>query len=79
MKGGGSWADGADNVLSVWRPHYAQNKEDTEVQFASQKIKKQKLVGIPQRLKTRFDRVSNRYVDFETGVPLFNFDKWIYE
>ena len=79
MKGGGSWADGADNVLSVWRPHYAQNKEDSEVQFASQKIKKQKLVGIPQRFKIRFDRVSNRYVDFETGVPLFQFDKWIYE
>jgi twinkle protein len=79
MKGGGSWADGADNVLSIWRPNYATNKIDDEVQFASQKIKKQKLVGIPMRIKMKFDRRSNRYIDFTTGIPLFDFDKMIYE
>lgn len=79
MKGGGSWADGCDNVLSVWRPHYANDKQDDEVQFASQKIKKQKLVGLPQRLKIRFNRVSNRYIDYVTGLPIFDFDRMIYE
>jgi twinkle protein len=74
VKGGGSWADGADNVLSIWRPSYAFDKTDTEVQFASQKIKKQKLVGIPQKYKMRFDRRSNRYVDFSTGNSLFKFE-----
>lgn len=77
VKGGGSWADGADNVLSVWRPAYAIDKIDTEVQFASQKIKKQKLVGIPQRQKLRFNRKTNRYTDFLTNQDLFDFDKII--
>jgi len=79
MKGGGSWADGCDNVLTVWRPNYAVDKQDPEVQFTSEKIKKQKLVGIPQKLKFKFDRVSNRYTDYVTGKPIFDFDKMIYE
>lgn len=78
VKGGGSWADGADNVLSVWRPEYAINKVDTEVLFTSQKIKKQKLVGIPQRIPMRFDRKSNRYIDFKTNKSLFDFDRIVY-
>ncbi len=78
VKGGGSWADGADNVLSVWRPEYPVDKLDTEVQFSSQKIKKQKLVGIPQKRRMRFDRKSNRYTDFQSGASLFDFDKIIY-
>lgn len=75
VKGGGSWADGADNVLSIWRPEYAVNKIDTEVQFSSQKIKKQKLVGVPQKIRMRFDRRANRYIDFDTGKSLFDFEK----
>lgn len=74
VKGGGSWADGFDNVLSVWRPNYAFDKIDNEVQFSSQKIKKQKLVGIPQRLKMRFDRRSNRYTDYSGNNFMFDFD-----
>ena len=79
MKGGGSWADGCDNVLSIWRPNYATDKQDDEVQFSSQKIKKQKLVGIPQKLKMRFNRFTNRYIDYDKGTSLFDFDKMIYE
>ncbi len=79
MKGGGSWADGCDNVLSIWRPYYAVDKINDEVQFASQKIKKQKLVGIPDKQKMKFERRNNRYIDFETGQPMFDFDKMIYE
>ena len=79
VKGGGSWADGFDNVLSIWRPHYAKDKFDTEVQFASQKIKKQKLVGIPQRFQMSFDRKSNRYCNYDTTTPIFDFDKFVYK
>ena len=75
VKGGGSWADGFDNVLSVWRTNYAKDKLDTEVQFASQKIKKQKLVGIPQRFQMAFDRKSNRYIQYGGSLSIFNFDK----
>lgn len=76
VKGGGSYADGFDNVLSIWRPNYAKDKIDTEVQFASQKIKKQKLVGIPQRFQMCFDRKSNRYCLYNTIIPIFDFDEY---
>ncbi len=78
VKGGGSWADGFDNILSVWRPNYSTDKMNTEVQFSSQKIKKQKLVGIPQKFKMNFDRKSNRYKDFETNEDIFPFDEIFY-
>jgi twinkle protein len=78
VKGGGTYADMADNVMSVWRPKYAKDKLDTEVKITSQKIKKQKLVGIPQELKFRFNRKTNRFVDFNNpDVDLYDFNKWI--
>jgi twinkle protein len=78
VKGGGSWADGFDNVLSVWRPEYSIDKFSKEVQFASQKIKKQKLTGIPQRIQVSFDRKTNRYKDL-LGKDLFDFDSIMYK
>lgn len=73
IKGGGSWTDGSDNILSIWRPLYAKDKMDTEVCFTSHKIKKQKLVGIPQQVKMRFNRKTNRYINYETGEDLYPF------
>ena len=75
IKGGGTWVDGTDNVLSVQRPLYARDKIDDEVIFTSQKIKKQKLVGIPQEIKFRFDRKKNRYINYESKVGVFDFDE----
>lgn len=75
IKGGGSLADGADNVLSTWRKNYAADKLDTEVIFTSQKIKKQKLVGVPQDIPFRFDRKKNRFVSFDGEFDVFNFDE----
>lgn len=75
IKGGGSWADGADNILYVWRPQYALNKKDTSVTFGSQKIKKQKLVGIPNEFDMTFDRKTNTYTDLK-GKPVFDFSKF---
>lgn len=75
IKGGGTWADGTDNINSIWRPSYARDKEDDEVMFSSQKIKKQKLVGIPQDFMMRFNRKSNRYVESNSKKDLFPFDK----
>lgn len=77
IKGGGTWADGTDNILILQRPMYASDKKDDEVLFASQKIKKQKLVGIPQDFKIRFNRKTNRYIDFNTGKDLFDFNKML--
>lgn len=62
IKGGGVFAQRADNVNIVWRPEMALNFSDPTVLFASQKIKKQKLVGIPGDVDGFvFDRKTNRY------------------
>ncbi len=50
IKGGGTFADKADNVMTIWRPERALDFSDRNVVFASQKIKKQKLVGTPQEV-----------------------------
>jgi len=69
IKGGGAFADGADNVLYVWRPDRAIDFSSTLVQVGSQKIKKQKLVGIPGDVcGINFDRRSNRYF-FDGKTP----------
>lgn len=75
IKGGGTWSDGSDNVLTVWRPEYAKDKVSNMVRFASTKIKKQKLVGIPQEFEMKFDRRSNRYVNSINERDLFDFDE----
>lgn len=63
IKGGGTFADKADNVNFVWRPNRAIDFRDREVIFGSQKIKKQKLVGIPQDVPDiTFDVRQNRYL-----------------
>lgn len=77
VKGGGSWADGFDNVLFVWRPDYATDKFSPKVMFGSEKIKKQKLVGIPQKVEFSYDRKSNRYNYYQNEEPIFNFDKFL--
>lgn len=62
IKGGGTFSDKADNVCFVWRPERALDFSNTEVVFGSQKIKKQKLVGIPQDvIEINFNRKTNRY------------------
>jgi len=62
IKGGGTFADKADNVLFVWRPDRALDFKSPDVIFGSQKIKKQKLVGIPQDVDCiTFNIRDNRY------------------
>ncbi|MCY1636594.1 DnaB-like helicase C-terminal domain-containing protein [Marinifilum sp. D737] len=61
IKGGGTFADKADNVLAIWRPNRNTIPTDTLVKFMSQKIKKQKLTGIPGSTDLYFERKTNRY------------------
>jgi twinkle protein len=75
IKGGGAFADAADNVLYVWRPDRAVDFSSTEVQFGSQKIKKQKLVGIPSDVTgIDFNRKHNRYY-FNGRTPFTALDE----
>jgi twinkle protein len=75
IKGGGTFADKADNVLIVWRPDRALDFSSTLVLFGSQKIKKQKLVGIPQDIDAiNYNRKTNRYY-FDGKSPFDTVDE----
>lgn len=75
VKGGGTFADKADNVLFVWRPERSLDFRDTSVIFGSQKIKKQKLVARPCEVDCiDFDFKSNRYL-FHGISPLTKIDE----
>jgi len=75
IKGGGTFADKADNVMYVWRPNRALDFKDSDVVFGSQKIKKQKLVGVPQNVDNiKFNVRDQRYY-FNGVSPFTLFDK----
>jgi len=75
IKGGGTFADKADNVLFIWRPNRALDPRCTQVIFASQKIKKQKLVARPCEVDSiNFDFKANRYL-FGEFTPFSRIDK----
>ena len=74
IKGGGTFADKADNVLFVWRPDRAIDFSSKKVTFGSQKIKKQKLVGYPQDVEgIMFDIKTSRY-SFDGSTPFGQLD-----
>ena len=74
IKGGGTFADKADNVLFVWRPDRAIDFSSKAVIFGSQKIKKQKLVGYPQDVEAiRYDIKKSRYY-FNNKTPFDRMD-----
>ena len=70
IKGGGTFADKADNVMFIWRPDRGLDYSSTNVTFGSQKIKKQKLVGTPQEVDgIDFDVKEQRH--YFSGVTPF--------
>lgn len=72
VKGGGTFADKADNVLFVWRQNRNTNKRDTSVTVGSEKIKKQMLVGFPGEIALEFNPATNRYFELGYDPPLSN-------
>lgn len=75
IKGGGTFADKADNVMYVWRPNRALDFKDPDVVFGSQKIKKQKLVGIPQNIDQITFNIRDQRYYFNGVSPFTLFDK----
>lgn len=61
IKGGGTFSDKSDNVISVWRPESPKDRQNPLVYVESQKIRKQRLVGVPQNVEFMYDWKSNRY------------------
>jgi len=61
IKGGGTFSDKADNVMSVWRPLRKTDYQDKTVKIILGKIKKQRLVGVPGEVEFRYEITENRY------------------
>lgn len=75
IKGGGTFADKADNVMFVWRPDRALDYSSKFVTFGSQKIKKQKLVGIPQEVSNIEFNVKEQRYYFNGKTPFTKIDE----
>ncbi len=70
LSGGAMWNNKCDNILVTHRPYNTSDKKDTEVHLKSQKIKKQKLNGIPGDVILFFDRLTARYYQVDGYNPL---------
>lgn len=75
IKGGGTFADKADNVMFVWRPYRALDFSSKDVIFGSQKIKKQKLVGMPQEINDIIFNVREQRYYFKGLTPFKRIDE----
>ena len=65
LANGAMWINKTDNFIVVHRPNQDKAPHDTTVEVQVKKIKKQKLVGVPGDWLANFNRVSNRYYDFD--------------
>lgn len=63
IKGGGTFADKADNVIIIWRPNMLSDPSSPLVLVIVQKIKKQRLVGIPGRIEMFYSPKKNQYFE----------------
>ena len=61
ISGGANWINKADNILCIHRPN-PMDFYDTNVDVYVQKIKFQKLTGVPGTFSLSFDRKSSRYL-----------------
>lgn len=75
LAGGAMWNNKCDNILCLHRPNYVIDPSDTLCEFYSQKIKKQKLNGIPGKVEFDFDRITNRYKERGNESP-FKHANW---
>jgi hypothetical protein len=70
LSGGAMWNNKMDNILLTHRPFYTSCNENTTVMFGSQKIKKQKLNGVPGMVELKFDRFKNRFYEQDNKSPI---------
>jgi len=70
LSGGAMWNNKCDNILVTHRPFYTSDKSDPTVYFKSQKIKKQKLNGIPGDVILNYDYLKARFMQEDGYNPL---------
>ena len=71
ISGSQNWFNKADNVICIHRDN-AMDINNTSVSFSVQKVKFQKLVGVPGEQALKYDRRSGRYLDYHMNCPLDN-------
>ena len=73
IAGGANWFNKADNIICVHRPN-PKDFQDTTTNIHVQKIKFQKLVGVPtgEPVVLRYHRPSGRFTSFTGQYPLSN-------
>jgi twinkle protein len=69
ISGSANWFNKADNVIVIHREN-TKDPHDTSVLIDVQKVKFQKLVGIPGEIRLFYDRRSGRYLDHNYTCPL---------
>ena len=72
LSGGAMWSNKCDNVLCTYRPYYTSDKANRSIEFTSQKIKKQKLCGIPGDVMMTFRISEMRYHEMDGQYELPN-------
>jgi len=77
LSGGAMWNNKCDNILVTHRPYYTSDKSNPEVHFKSQKIKKQKLNGIPGDVVLTYEMYEARYIQENGFSPLDKTEKHI--
>ena len=70
LSGGAMWNNKADNIIVTHRPFKTSDPLNSNVIFRSQKIKKQKLNGIPGEVILNFDIYESRYKTVDGFTPL---------
>ena len=68
LAGGAMTPNKVDNILCLNRPNFFIDPKDAWCTFSSQKIKKQKLNGIPGKVNYIYDRMKSRYFELN-GEP----------
>jgi hypothetical protein len=63
IKGGGTFADKADNVIITWRPFRKSQLENRTVRILIERVRKQRLVGIPGEIDLFYSRAKNQYYE----------------
>ena len=65
IEGGEMTARKTDNIIAYWRPNFQNNITDSYCIVFPQKLKKQKLTGIPGQVEFTYEKKTNRYYDME--------------
>jgi twinkle protein len=72
IEGGEMTSRKTDNIIAYWRPNFQNNITDSYCIVFPQKLKKQKLIGVPGQVEFTYDKKTNRYYDLSGHCAFTN-------